>query len=88
MLVVQIEVDKKEPVLNKDLMVCLNDEPKALMFFKSLSKSHQNYFSKWIDSAKTPETKANRIARTIEALSINMHYGQMLQASKKVKQEN
>jgi hypothetical protein len=84
MLSVNIEADKKELQLNKDLMICLNDEPKALLFFKSLSRSHQNYFSKWIDSAKTPETKARRIAKTLIALSGNMHYGQMLQAEKKL----
>ena len=86
MLVVKIEVDRKGLVLNEDLMTCLNDEPKALLFFKSLSKSHQNYFSKWIDSAKTPETKAKRIAKTLIALTANMHYGQMLQAEKKMKE--
>jgi hypothetical protein len=84
MLSVNIEIDKKEQQFNKDLMICLKDEPKAMLFFKKLSRSHQNYFSKWIDSAKTPETKARRIAKTLIALSNNMHYGQMLQAEKKM----
>ncbi len=75
---VELQADKKEPQLNKDLMICLDDEPSALSFFRSLTKSHQHYFSRWIDSAKTSETKAKRIARTISALARRMDYGQML----------
>jgi hypothetical protein len=82
MLNVMLQMALKEIVLNRELMKCLADEPDALSFFKQLPKSHQNYFSKWIDTAKTPETKAKRIARTLNALSQKMHYGQMLQAGK------
>ena len=59
-------------------MQCLKDEPESFSFFKDLPKSQQNYFSKWIDSAKTDATKAKRIARTLNALSQKMHYSQML----------
>ena len=38
-------------------MECLGDEPSADAFFKTLAGSHQRYFSKWIDDAKTVETK-------------------------------
>lgn len=75
---VKIQADHKEPVLNNELMLCLKDDPEALAFFNQLSKSHRFYFSKWIDSAKTTATKANRIARTLNALHNKLHYGQML----------
>lgn len=75
---VKLQPDNKEFVPDREFMLCLADDPKALSFFKSLPKSHQNYFSKWISSAKTEETKANRITRAIKALSRNLHYGQML----------
>ena len=63
----------------------LNDEPGAFEFFKTLPGSHQRYFSKWIDSAKTEPTKAKRIAQTVNALAKNLGYAEMLRALKKEK---
>ena len=75
-----LELDSKEYVLNKELMICIKDEQVAMEYFKSLSRSHQNYFSKWVDSAKTIETKTKRIARIVNALARKMDYGQMLRS--------
>src|ERR1043165_2081102 len=74
MVDVQLTEDKSEFVFNSDLMDCLNDEPGAFNFFKTLSGSHQRYFSKWIDSAKTEQTKAKRIAQAVNALAKNLGY--------------
>ena len=78
MLNVKLQADSREVFINKELMKCLKDDPDALLYFNELTKSHQHYFSKWIDGAKTRETKANRIARTLKALSRKMNYGEML----------
>ena len=80
MLLVQLEEDKSDFVFNPDLMECLNDEPTAIKFFKSLSPSHQKYFSKWIDSARTDATKAKRIAQTLNAMCRSMGYPEMLRS--------
>jgi uncharacterized protein YdeI (YjbR/CyaY-like superfamily) len=64
-------------------MDCMADEPVALQFFKTLPGSHQKYFSKWIDSAKTVETKARRIAWAVTALAKKQGYGEMLRSHKK-----
>lgn len=77
-LIVQLEEDKKGYVLNEDFVTCLDDEPKAKAYFKALSGSHQNYFGKWIDSAKTIETKSKRITLAINALARNMGYPEMI----------
>ena len=77
---VQLQVDFKKLQINKDLMQCLKEEPRAFSYFNELPKSHQNYFSKWIDTAKTDSTKAKRIARTLDALSQKMNYAQMMRA--------
>ncbi len=53
---VQLTEDKSEFIFNKDFMECLDDEPPAKNFFQSLTGSHQRYFSKWIDEAKTEPT--------------------------------
>ncbi|MEO6692396.1 MAG: YdeI/OmpD-associated family protein [Saprospiraceae bacterium] len=64
-----ISLNSNENQMDKDFIEFLETEPKAKEFFKSLVGSHQRYFSKWIESAKTPITKANRIAKVVEALS-------------------
>lgn len=74
---VQLQIDKTKPSLSKDLMKCLADDPDILLFFKKLPRSHQNYFSKWVDSAKTGTTKAKRIALTMNALAKKNNYRQM-----------
>ncbi|HEY6502487.1 MAG TPA: YdeI/OmpD-associated family protein [Chitinophagaceae bacterium] len=83
MLKVQLEEDKDEFRFNTDFMDCLADEPAAMNFFKTLAGSHQRYFSKWIDSAKTVETKAKRIAWAVTALSKKQGYGEMLRSHNK-----
>jgi uncharacterized protein YdeI (YjbR/CyaY-like superfamily) len=62
MLKVQLAEDKKGYQLNADFVECLRDEPNALAAFEAMPKSFQNYYSKWIESAKTETTKTKRIA--------------------------
>lgn len=81
MLKVQLQEDVNPFEFNKDFMECLTDEPMAKSFFETLSGSHQRYFSKWIDSAKTEPTKTKRIAMAINALSKKWGYPEMLRAS-------
>jgi len=84
-LKVSIEVDDKPVKMNAELMDCLSDEPDGLSFFNSLTPGHRKYFSNWIESAKTDETKTKRIAQTINALAKKWDYGQMIrdQSAKK-----
>jgi hypothetical protein len=82
MVKVQLEEDKKPFQFNKDFMACLADEPPAMEFFNTLSGSHQRYFSKWIDDAKTEQTRTKRIAMAINALALRRGYPEMLRASK------
>jgi hypothetical protein len=81
MVNVKLEEDKKPFQFNKDFMECLADEPPAMVFFKTLTGSHQRYFSKWIDDAKTVETRTKRIAMAVNALALHWGYPQMLRAS-------
>ncbi|RAV99711.1 YdeI/OmpD-associated family protein [Pseudochryseolinea flava] len=77
---VSLELDERKLQLSADLIACLEDEPAALKFFKSLPPSHQQYFSKWIDGAKTIETKTKRITVTVMACAKQMGYGEMMRA--------
>ena len=87
MLRVQLQVDEKPYQLSPEFMDCLSDEPSALVFFKTLPRGHQNYFSKWIESAKTEQTKARRIAQSINGLAKKQGYPEMIRALKKEKSD-
>ena len=82
---VQLEVDTSEVVLSEELMQCLADEPAALAYFTKLPGSHQKYYSRWIESAKTAPTKAKRIAQTVTACARGQQYGEMMRS---LKEEN
>ncbi|MBS1511427.1 MAG: DUF1905 domain-containing protein [Bacteroidetes bacterium] len=75
---VKLEVDAAPMLPPAELMECLMDEPEALQYFNSLPQSHRNYFTKWIDSAKTEPTKAKRIALVIKTMIRKMDFGAML----------
>lgn len=82
-LEVAMEHDNSPFEFSEEFMLCLNDNPEASKFFKSLPLSHQKYFSKWIDSAKTTDTKAKRIIMAINAMSRKMGYAEMIRENKK-----
>jgi len=84
MLQVRIEEDTEYKVeVPDDLQECFDFEPDAQAFFNSLPKSHRDYFIKWIEGAKTNETRAKRIVNTVNAMLRKWNYGQMLRAMKK-----
>ncbi|MFN8344670.1 MAG: YdeI/OmpD-associated family protein [Spirosomataceae bacterium] len=75
---VELETDPDPLPQSADLLACLEDEPKALAYFNQLPLSHQNYYNKWIESAKTIETKTKRISMTIRGMAMGLNYGQTL----------
>jgi hypothetical protein len=84
-VVLQIEEDTAPVKISADLLACLEGETKAKTFFLKLPKSHQNYYSKWIESAKTDATKAKRIAMAINGFNQYMKYPEMMRANKENK---
>jgi hypothetical protein len=87
MLQVQLDADNKPVTVPQWILECLKDEPKAIEHFNTLAKSHQQYFVKWIESAKTEETKTKRMAMTVTALARKQGYGEMLRAAQKDRME-
>lgn len=79
---VSIVLDNSPVLLSEELLECLEEEPKALEQFKKLPPSHQKYYSKWIQSTKTFDTKSKRIAMAVNALLKGYHYGEMIRESK------
>jgi hypothetical protein len=73
-----IELDGSEFKFNSDFLECLKEEKTAEKFFRSLPPSHQKYYSKWIEEAKTIDTKSKRIAHSIEGFKMKMGFSEML----------
>jgi hypothetical protein len=83
----QLELDTKPILPPKELMECFEDEPAALKYYNSLPQGHKNYFTQWINSAKTEPTKTKRIAMVINAMSKKMDFGQMIRNARDEKRE-
>jgi Domain of unknown function (DUF1905)/Bacteriocin-protection, YdeI or OmpD-Associated len=77
-LKVQLEIDSSPILPPAELIECLQDEPEALKYFNSLPQGHRNYFTKWIETAKTEPTKTKRIALVIKTMVRKMDFGAML----------
>jgi hypothetical protein len=75
-----MEADHNQIQPPVELIDCLKDEPDAYAYYKSLPQGHQNYFTKWIESARTEPTKAKRIAATVNAMVYRWDYGQMIRS--------
>ena len=83
MLKVQLEEDKKLYQINAEFLECLQDEPMALTNFNAMPRSFQNYYSKWIESAKTDPTRTKRIATAVSTLAKGMNFSEMLRSLQK-----
>lgn len=79
---VQMTADATPQQLNASLLECLEDEPSAKAHFFSMPPSHQKYFSKWIESAKTEATLGKRIAQTVTAMLRKQTYSEMIRSNR------
>ncbi|MEI2749485.1 MAG: YdeI/OmpD-associated family protein [Ferruginibacter sp.] len=79
---VSLAVDETVQAISSMLMECLEDEPQAKKYFMKLAPSHRQYYSKWIESAKTDATKTKRVAMAINAFAMNLSYGEMIRMQK------
>lgn len=72
-----------------DLEICLLDDEADLMGrFMALANSHRNYFTKYINEAKTEPTRTKRIAMTLEAMALALDFGAMIRLDKKRRQQD
>jgi hypothetical protein len=54
--------------VSEELVLCLQEEPRAYETFMAFSDSEKKYYIDWIYSAKKDETKIERIVKTIDRL--------------------
>lgn len=77
-----LEVDNSKIVISPLLLESLEDVPEAKIKFNKLPPSHQKYCSRWIEDAKTDETKVKRIAQGLQGLSKDLNFGAMTKLNK------
>lgn len=53
----------------EEMKLCIEDEPKARAFYKTLDEGEQKKYIDWIYSCKKKETKIQRLAETINRLN-------------------
>jgi hypothetical protein len=80
---VRLEVDEDVYKISEELLACMKEDPEALKQYQSLPGSHQNYYSKWVESAKTDATRADRIYKVIYAMHHQLDYGAMIRYFRK-----
>jgi bifunctional DNA-binding transcriptional regulator/antitoxin component of YhaV-PrlF toxin-antitoxin module len=70
---VQIELveDHEERVVVEppELTQALADDPAAQAAYQKLPLTHRNEYARWIDEGKKPETRVDRVAKTIKRLT-------------------
>jgi len=81
-VVLRLQYDPSLIKPDDDFLECLAEFPASKTYFLSLTQGHKNYFTKWLSTAKTEQTKSNRIALAIDALSRGMGFGEMLREKK------
>jgi hypothetical protein len=81
-VVVRLQYDPSPLEPDADFVDCLAEFPAAKTFYLTLTQGHKNYFTKWLSTAKTQETKSNRIAMAVDALSRGLGFGEMLREKK------
>jgi uncharacterized protein YdeI (YjbR/CyaY-like superfamily) len=67
-IAVDIEPDTapREVTLPDDLAAAMDDEARAA--YDALSYTHRMVWVRWVEEAKTPETRAARIEKTVSGL--------------------
>ena len=57
------------PTIPTDFAEALRKAPQSLAFFEQLAPTHRKEYIRWIEEAKKPETRQNRIAKAVEMLA-------------------
>ena len=65
---IELDTERRDVTVPPDLSAALDAEPAARKTFDSLSYSNKSYHVQQVEGAKTAETRARRIARSVEVL--------------------
>lgn len=67
---VTVQRDTEERIVEvpEDLQALFEQHPEAKAYYDTLSYTHRKEYVQWINEAKRPETRQNRLQKTIEML--------------------
>lgn len=67
---VTVQRDTEERIVEvpDDLQALFEQRPEAKSYYDTLSYTHRKEYAQWINEAKRPETRQNRLQKTIEML--------------------
>ena len=65
---VELDTEPRKVTVPRDLRNALTADPEAKAAFAKLSFTHQREYVQWVEEAKRPETRARRVAGTVERL--------------------
>ena len=83
MVRIKFDLDQSSALQSPELLIALKEEKGANATFKGLLPSHQNYFHRYVATAKTAPTKAERIVNVINAMLRKQNFGEMIRGLKK-----
>jgi hypothetical protein len=68
---IELTEDNEERVVVEppELVQALADNPAARAAYEKLPFTHRNEYARWIDEGKKPETRADRVVKTIRRLT-------------------
>jgi hypothetical protein len=68
---IELAEDRQERVVVEppELTEALAENPAAQAAYQKLPFTHRNEYARWIDEGKKPETRADRVAKTIRRLT-------------------
>jgi Bacteriocin-protection, YdeI or OmpD-Associated/Domain of unknown function (DUF1905) len=67
---IEPDSDPRDVAVSADLAAALAHDQQAREFFETLAYSHRKEWVRWIEDAKKPETRARRLATTLDALRV------------------
>ena len=63
---IELDTEQRTVTVPADLRAALGEAPDAKVAFAGMSFTHRREYVEWVEEAKKPETRARRIARTVE----------------------
>ena len=70
---IELDTEPRTVTVPDDLQAALADEREAREAFEKLSYTHRREYVAWIEEAKRPETRARRVAGTVEGVLAGRH---------------
>src|SRR5262245_18660938 len=70
---IELDTEPRTVAVPDDLQAALGDDRDARKAFEKLSYTHRREYVVWIEEAKRPETRARRVAGTVEGVLAGRH---------------